>query len=91
LKRPNRDLPKIHVDFNNTDADGFVRLNTVGVTNDLARLNIALVDGLRLCATDNEYALEGTVRVPGREGTWRLQVDWDEFKPQVVREYDRRS
>jgi hypothetical protein len=91
LKCPNSDLPTIHADFNNTDADGFVRLNTVGVTSDLARLKIALVDGLRLRATDDEYALEGTVRVPGREGVWRLQVDWDDFKRQVVREYDRSS
>ena len=90
MKCPNSDLPTIHVDFNNTDADGFVRLNTVGVTNDLARLNIALVDGLRLCATDDEYALEGTVRVPGLEGVWRLQVNWDDFKQHVMREYDRR-
>lgn len=90
MNYPKSDLPTIHVDFNNADADGFVRLNTVGVTNDLARLNIALVDGLRLCATDDEYALEGTVRVPGQEGVWRLQVDWDDFKQQVVREYERR-
>lgn len=89
MSYPKSDLPTIHVDFNNVDADGFVRLNTVGVTNDLALLNIALVDGLRLCASDDEYALEGTVRVPGREGVWRLQVEWDDFKQQVMQDCNR--
>jgi len=88
---PKSDLPIIHVDFNNVDADGFVRLNTVGVTDDLVLLNIALADGLRVWATDNEYSLEGIVRVSGREGVWRLQVEWNDFKQQVIRDYDRRS
>jgi hypothetical protein len=82
------DLPTIYVDFNNVDADGFVRLNTVGTTNDLARLNIGLFDGLRLQASDSEITVEGTVRVPGREGVWRLQVEWDDVKECVLRDYD---
>ncbi len=68
----------VHVDFNNADPDGFIRLNTVGCIEDLSRMGITLLDGLLLPVTDGEVAVNGTVHAPSAEGVWRLLVDWDE-------------
>lgn len=68
----------IRVDFHNADADRFVRLNTVGAIEDLSRYKVNLTDGLTLCITDGEIVLTATVRKPGSEGQWRVEVDWKE-------------
>ena len=68
----------VHIDLNNSDADGFIRLNTVGCIADLSRQGIALADGLALRVTDGEISFTGTVRLPAAEGVWRLLVDWNE-------------
>ena len=66
----------VHIDLNNADADGFVRLGTVGCIADLSRLGIVLTDGMMLRVTDGEISFVGTVRSPAEEGVWRLLVDW---------------
>ncbi|MGH8431450.1 MAG: hypothetical protein ACREUF_13715, partial [Solimonas sp.] len=68
----------IFVDFHNADAEGYVRLNTNGTLADLSRLGIVLQGGMSLQVSDGEITISGTVRVPGAEGVWRLQVDWKE-------------
>jgi len=68
----------IHVDFHNADPDGYVRLNTVGSIQDLARHHVKLVDGDSLRITDGEIEMTGVVRRPGPEGQWRVEVDWRE-------------
>lgn len=83
----NSEPPTIYIDFHNADAQGFVRLNSVGTTNDLARLKIILADGLQLRGSDGEIAVVGIVRAPGPEGVWRLQIDWDDVRKEVSRGY----
>lgn len=68
----------IRVDFHNFDSDKFVRLNTMGAIEDLSRQKIILSDGLKIYVTDGEIVLLSTVRKPGSEGQWRVEVDWKE-------------
>lgn len=80
------EVPTVRVDFHNADSDGFVRLNVAGAVADLTRLGLVLTDGDQLRVTDGEIAVLGTVRPPGPEGVWRLQVDW----AQVFHEHGKR-
>ncbi|QWT21310.1 hypothetical protein KPL74_04745 [Bacillus sp. NP157] len=48
------DRLKLHVDFNNCDADGAIRLSTKGVADSLARDNVQLVEGMAVEITDGE-------------------------------------
>ena len=69
--------PTIYADFQNSDQEGFVRLNTAGTVADLARLGVTLVDGLSVVISDGELFSGATVRDPGVEGVWRAQIDWE--------------
>jgi hypothetical protein len=68
--------PPIYVDFNNADAEGYVRLNCSGTLRDLERFGIALADGIAVIVHDGEIQADGIVRSAGSEGVWRLEVDW---------------
>jgi hypothetical protein len=68
----------LRVDFHNADADGYVRLNNKGALEDIARLELTLVEGQVLHLTDGEVVVSGVARLPGSEGIWRVQVDWQE-------------
>jgi hypothetical protein len=70
------DLPTIYADFQNADADGFVRLNTDGTRCDLKRAGLALADGLQLHLSDGELRADALVLKPGAEGVWRARIDW---------------
>lgn len=73
------DAGPIHVDFQNADTEGYVRLNTSGAVNDIARFGVRLSEGLRLRISDGEIETSGVVQVPGPEGVWRLEVDWKDI------------
>jgi hypothetical protein len=78
--------PKVYADFNNADALGRIRLNSVGTTQDLAREQIRLSDGLMLLlycddANDDGQSVElqanGAVEFSTNENCWVAKVNWD--------------
>ncbi len=70
-------LPRVFVDFNNSDRLGRVRLNTVGTVQDLNRLGIVLGEGAEMILCSFELEAEGTVTYSEEEGMWVAVVDWD--------------
>ena len=64
----------IFVDFNNRDASGFLRLNTVGTINDLSSQSIILEGGLKVTVTDGDLMAKIVVHQPGIEGVWRGEI-----------------
>ena len=68
----------IRVDFQNADASGRVRLNTVGALEDLSAKSIDLEPGLRLRLLDGELSADGEAAWNAEEGLWVAAVDWDE-------------
>jgi hypothetical protein len=73
------DQPVIYVDFNNCDAQGRVRLNTVGSLQDLASTGVRLEDGVALHLTDNELEVNGTAEFSKEENIWAARFNWDEL------------
>jgi hypothetical protein len=85
------ELPRVHVDFMNTDrrihADGLRRilLNTQGTKEDLERHGIELRENLKLLLysddADNEgrsdpLLVEGTVHFDSERDQWLAAIDW---------------
>jgi hypothetical protein len=70
-------LPRVFVDFNNSDRLGRVRLNTVGTVQDLNRLGIVLHEGAAMILRSFELEAEGTVTYSSEEGMWVAAIDWD--------------
>lgn len=64
----------IYAYLNDCDPDGFVRLNSVGTTEDLEKQRIVLTEGLRLHVSDGDLSAEIVVHRPGREGIWRGEI-----------------
>lgn len=54
--------PMVYADFHNADAEGRLRLNTIGTIRDLSRRSITLRDGLALTLHDEEFEADGEVR-----------------------------
>lgn len=76
-------LPRVFVDFNNTDKEHRVRLTTVGTRADLERLQITLVEDLILILDDGEgLVIRGIVQFSEAENIWVAVVDWDELMSQ---------
>ena len=67
--------PAIFADFQNADAHGRVRLNTVGTIEDLGRLGVRLRDGLQVVVHDEELEADGVVRFSADEHLWVAQID----------------
>ncbi len=67
-------MKRIYVDFGNMDAEGHIRLNTIGTISDLSAMSISLEDGARLVVTDDDLVAEIRVRQPGVEGIWRGEL-----------------
>ncbi|HWC36828.1 MAG TPA: hypothetical protein VG650_18625 [Mycobacteriales bacterium] len=77
-------MERVYLDFLKRDAQGRVRLTTIGTREDLRRLNITLSDGLRLLVysddedasgTRDDLLAEGTVRFDTVNGSWVIQID----------------
>lgn len=67
-------MKTIYADFNNRDADGYLRLNCSGTEADLSALSIRLEEGMRLLASDGDITAEIAVFAPGEEKVWRGEI-----------------
>ncbi len=81
--------PRIFADFQNTDAQGRVRLNTVGTLEDLSRLQVHLREGLALTLYQDdadeqgrpqELQAEGVATYSQGERCWVATIDWDALR-----------
>src|SRR5579883_612634 len=77
--------PKIYADFHNADSEGRVRLNCVGTTEDLARQQVELREGLILSLYSDdlddkgqldELLVDGVVSFSEEEHCWVAAIDW---------------
>ncbi len=77
--------PRVYADFHNADAQGRLRLNCVGTTQDLVRERIVLREGLSLTlyADDedengqpDDLQVTGVVEYSAEEGCWVAKIDW---------------
>jgi hypothetical protein len=68
-------LPRVFVDFHNSDRQGRVRLNTVGTMNDLNRLGIILREGTEMLLSCLEQETEGVATYSAEEGLWVAKID----------------
>jgi len=75
------DRPTLYADFHNADVRGRLRLNCVGTVRDLARLGIALSEGLRVRLHDEALEADGEVRYAPEENGWVAVIDWNEVQP----------
>jgi hypothetical protein len=82
------DEPKVFADFQNTDAQGRVRLNTTGTTRDLTTQQVSLREGLILQLYDHdedgagnplELQVVGKVSFSQDEQCWVASVDWSKL------------
>ena len=70
----------IFADFMNADTHGRVRLNCIGTIEDLSRLGVRLVDGLRIVVTDQELEADGEVMFSSDEHIWVAKIDWNAIR-----------
>jgi hypothetical protein len=74
-------LPKIFADFNNADAQGRLRLSTIGSLNDIKEQNITLKPGMMVQLTDyEEFSIPGIVEFSKEENRWVAKINWDDLK-----------
>jgi hypothetical protein len=72
--------PTIFADFMNADTQGRVRLNCIGTIEDLSRLGVRLVDGLRIVVTDQELEADAEVMFSPDEHIWVAKIDWNAIR-----------
>ena len=70
---------RLFVDFQNSDVQGRVRLNTVGSLRDPAVSKLEIGTALEL--HDGEMELEGVAAYSSEERIWVAVVDWQKFRP----------
>jgi len=73
-------LPKVFVDFNNSDRQGRVRLNCAGTMEDLNRSGIVLQEGTEILLCCVELETEGIATYSTEEGLWVAKVNWDRIR-----------
>jgi hypothetical protein len=73
--------PMVCADFHNADAEGRLRLKSIGTICDLSRQNIALREGLPLTLHDEELEVDGEVCFSPGEHLWVAAIDWDAIRP----------
>ncbi len=73
-------LPRVFADFNNSDRQGRVRLNTVGTIQDLSRLGIVLREGTGMILCNTELEAEGASAYSNEEGLWVAVIDWNKIR-----------
>ncbi len=72
------DIPKIFVDFNNSDPNGRVRLNTNGTFEDIERMKIQLKEGMQIRLDDNDgLTTVGRLKYSTEENIWVAEINWD--------------
>lgn len=72
--------PLIYADFNNADAQGRLRLNCVGTTEDLEQQGICLGEGLTLLLYDEELEADGEAHYSAEEQMWVAAIDWERVR-----------
>jgi hypothetical protein len=73
-------MTAIFADFHNADPQGRVRLNCIGTIEDLGRLGVQLVDGLRVTIHDEELEADGEVIYSSDENIWVAKIDWNAIR-----------
>jgi len=71
---------RVHVDFNNADQDGRLRLNLAGTTASLDAQHFYLQDGVSLVVCDDELECEAVVQFNTEEGIWVGAIDWEKLQ-----------
>ena len=72
--------PTVYADFQNADAEGRIRLNTMGTLDDLSRLGFSLASGATLTLSDGELAADAVVEFSQQEQIWVARIDWSELR-----------
>lgn len=68
-------MKRIFADFNNFDTQGRVRLNTNGTKEDLKKLELRLVNGMKLLLYDDGLQVEAVVEFSNEENIWVATID----------------
>ena len=77
--------PHLYADFQNVDADGRIRMNSVGTSEDLARLRLTLSNGLAVELytddgdSDRGLIIPATIEFNEGERIWAAAVDWSQL------------
>ncbi len=74
------DMPRVFVDFHNSDEQGRVRLNTLGSIEDLDRAGVVMRNGSKLLLYGDEMEAEGEVVFSTEEGIWTAKIDWEAIR-----------
>ena len=92
MKNYSSDKPRIYADFNKWDGDGKSRwliLTCKGTLDDLARLNIQLVEGLEVmfytddsnqAGESDELEADGHIHFDGNSNQWLGIIDWNAIR-----------
>ncbi|MEH2329162.1 hypothetical protein [Nostoc sp.] len=72
--------PRVFADFHNADAEGRLRLNSIGTIEDLANQSIELRDGQLLTIYSEDLEVDGVVQFSEEEKLWVAAIDWDRIR-----------
>ncbi len=72
--------PRVFADFHNADAEGRLRLNSIGTIEDLANQSIELRDGQLLTVYSEDLEVDGLVQFSEEEKLWVAAIDWDRIR-----------
>jgi hypothetical protein len=67
-------LPRVFVDFHNSDRQGRVRLNTVGTVQDLNRLGVVLREGTEILLYSYEVETDGLLTPQRKDYGWQSSI-----------------
>lgn len=80
---------RVYADFQNADASGRIRLNTVGTARDLAEQGLELSEGLVLLlysddvddrGNQDDLVVEGAATYSNEEHCWVVRIDWSAIR-----------
>jgi hypothetical protein len=74
------DQQRVFVDFHNADAQGRLRLNCIGTTEDLSVQNIKLQSGQQLTLYSEDLEVDGVVEYSNSEHLWVVIINWNEIR-----------
>ncbi|MBE9103946.1 hypothetical protein IQ229_02995 [Nostoc cf. edaphicum LEGE 07299] len=72
--------PRVFADFQNADAEGRLRLNSIGTIEDLANQSIELGDGQLLTVYSEDLEVDGVVQFSEEEKLWVAAIDWHRIR-----------
>ncbi|MGB3006514.1 MAG: hypothetical protein WBC06_08405 [Chitinophagaceae bacterium] len=74
-------MKKIFADFNNTDSQGRVRLNTLGTIEDIEKQEIYMMIDLEVLLDDyDELSISGIIEFSEKENIWVAVIKRDELQ-----------